>query len=159
MQKKTHPKKEKINVSLFLLIAIGVILGLVALFFYTKDQLPKEPYQVPHYEKLSWEPETAGSVYALLAPDTADEEIKYTEGKETTAEDTQKDPEALYTYYDEKLIQDGFEKINLVGNPKENNYWVSSYKKNHYYVEVQYYVTPDNKDTRTSMLFTGILPD
>jgi hypothetical protein len=147
------------NKNKLIFLAAVVIATVVCLKLFMSNQIPQTPYPIPHYEKISWQPEKPSSVYALLSPDSADEEIKYTEGIETTGEDTEENPLSLYTFYNETLTKDGFQKINVVGDPATSTYWVASYKKNHYYVEVQYYVTPENKDTRTSMVFSGILPN
>jgi hypothetical protein len=149
-------KKKMIKLGL-LLAGIVTLTGII--FLVKLNQTPKTPYPLPLYDNIHWSSEKSSSVYALLSPDTADEEIKYTQGTEITGEDTEGNPKELYSFYDNALTKDGFEKINVVGDPGENTYWVASYKKNRYYIEVQYYVTPEDRDTRTSMLFSGILPN
>jgi hypothetical protein len=156
MKIKKHKQSQK-KWTLAALIG-GFIVLIFLLMNYLSSQLPKTPYVLPKYEGILWQKEKPSSVYALLSPNTAAEEIMYTEGIEMTGEDIDMHPNDIYLFYDQALTRDGFEKINVVGDPEVSTYWVSSYKKNYYYVEVQYYVTPDNKDTRTSMLFSGILP-
>jgi len=143
----------------FIFLVIGFVVLLVCFIVFTSNQIPKTIYPLPQYDKIAWQPEKASSVYALLSPDTPDEVIQYTEGVEMIGEDTNNNPQELYTFYDQKLTNDGFEKINVVGSPAESTTWVASYKKGFYYFEVQYYVTPENKDTKTSMVFSGILPN
>lgn len=156
---KKIQKPAKNNFPKFIFVLVGIAVVIVILTFYQLHRTPQTPYALPDYDKIPWRPEKPSSAYALLSPNTPDEDIIYTEGIETTGEDINNEPESFYTYYDQALTKDGFEKINLVGDPKTNTYWVASYKKNKYYIEVQYYVTPEDKNTKTAMLFSGILPN
>src|SRR5436190_15428609 len=106
-------------------ILSGIVILLIILFglsAYAKNKSPEKPYDIPRYESIQWSSEKPSSVYALLSPDTPDEEIMYTNGFEIVGEDSKKEPMQLFNYYDTWLTQNGFSKINATGEPGVHKY-------------------------------------
>lgn len=142
------------------LLPIGIIIVLIVLLglsVYAKNRAPQEVHGVPRYADITWSEAKKSSVYALLNPDTTEEDVVFTEGVEIIGEDLQGDPQKLLTYYDTWLIQNQFTQITSTGDYKTDRYWTRSYRKGHFFIEIQYYVTPENSNTQTAMVFSGIL--
>lgn len=152
---KRQKRKQSLRLPLFLVCAI-VFLAVIS-FFFVKSRKNEHPYSIPLMTSLSWDEPKESSVYALLYPGSEKEEILFTPGVTRTSPIEKQNSQSYFNFYNDELTNRGFFPITKTGSPENDKYWVASYQKGVFYIEIQYYPTPYAENSYTASVFSGIL--
>lgn len=109
------------------------------------------------YPKLVWSAPKTVTFNVLLNEKTEKETIAVAKGEQTYAQAGNDTSAELFQYYNHEILGKNFQRIKLINNPQKDPYWVAGYKKDNNYFEVQYYPTPYDQWTYTSLVFFGTL--
>lgn len=153
MKAKTRKKIKSYSILYLALIVTAIALLLLFIFKGVKT----DPFPVPYMDSLSWDNPTESSVYALINPDTDEEDVIFTPGTTRTAVIENSKADSFFDYYKNALIKEGFTQVSDTSSPQTDRYRVISYQKGRQWVELQFYPTPYHEDTFTISVFSGVL--
>ena len=147
------------------MVVVSAILGTIPLFVY-EAQKPAPNSEVEaatvvlkQFPGLEWAKPNQEKVSVLLKEGTSEESLVLATGQKSSAISTTNISTEIAAYYAEQFTKKGFAQIKSYGDPETDKYWVKRYRKDRQYSEVQYYPTPYETDSFTTVLFFGILPE
>lgn len=160
MAKSEHLQKSTI----ITIVIISALFASVPLLVYQTQNPPKEKalaatLALTQFPGLDWSIPTKEKVSVLLEEKTEKEHLTLATGEKSQAISTTNISVEVFKYYNEQLLKKGFNRIKLVGNPNQENYWVADYQSGTQYAEIEYYPTPYKTDRFTVVLFFGVLPE
>lgn len=147
------------------IVVLSALLGTIPLFVY-EAQKPAPNLEVDaatvvlkQFPGLEWSRPNQEKVSALLNEGTNEESLVLATGEKSLAVSSTNISTEVAAYYEEQFTKKGFIKIKSYGNPQGDRYWVNRYRKDRQYAEVQYYPTPYETSSFTTVLFFGVLPE
>ena len=147
------------------IVVVSAILGTIPLFVYeaqqpvTDSEVEAATVVLKQFPGLEWLKPSQEKVSVLLNEGTGEESLVLATGQKSSAISTTNISPEIAAYYEEQFTKKGFEQIKSYGDPKTDKYWVKRYRKDRQYSEVQYYPTPYETNSFTTVLFFGILPE
>lgn len=144
------------------IVIITLILGTIPIIVLEvgkirADEAKAATLTIKPYPSLAWSDPKAANFEILLNEQTSDEKLVLTRGEQSLAISQTDIADQVASYYDKLLVGQGFKTIKTINSPSVNKYWVVGYQKDNNYFEVQYYPTPGEPSTFTTLVFFGTL--